>query len=78
MLTIEALSDGHTTTLVLTGTLTADDLPELEHWWKKARSQGAVQVDLCDVGDIHPDAKALLATMFAEGVCLEVAAHPVA
>jgi ABC-type transporter Mla MlaB component len=78
MLTIEALSDGHTTTLVLTGTLTADDLPELEHCWEKARNQGAVQVDLCDVKEIDPAGKALLARMFAEGVCLEVAAHPVA
>lgn len=78
MLTIESLSDGRSTTLVLTGTLSASDLPELERCWKSARSQGAVQVDLCDVKQIDQAGKALLARMFAEGVCLEVGAHPLA
>lgn len=76
MLTIEELSDGRTTTLVLTGTLSANDLPELERCWKNARCQGAVQVDLCDVRQIDQAGKALLARMFADGVCQEVGAHP--
>jgi ABC-type transporter Mla MlaB component len=76
MLTIESLSDGRTTTLVLTGTLAGHDLPALERCWKNARSQGAVQVDLCDVKEIDEAGKGLLARMFADGVCLEVGAHP--
>ena len=78
MLTIESLSDGRTTTLVLTGTLTAHDLPALERCWRNAQSQGVVQVDLCDVKEIDDAGKGLLARMFADGVCLEVGAHPLA
>jgi ABC-type transporter Mla MlaB component len=76
MLTIEPLSDGRTTTLVLSGTLTAHDVPEVERCWKTARRQGGLQVDLCDVKEIDDAGKALLARMFADGVCLEVGAHP--
>ena len=76
MLTIEPLSDGRTTTLVLTGTLTAHDIPELERCWRNARRQGGLQVDLCDVKAIDDAGKSLLARMFADGVCLEVGAHP--
>lgn len=78
MLTIESLSDGRTTTLVLTGTLTGHDLPALERCWKSARSQGTVQVDLCDVREIDDASKGLLARMFADGVCLEVGVHALA
>jgi hypothetical protein len=61
MPTIESLSDGRSTTLVLTGTLTGHDLPALERCWKNARSQGRVQVDVCDVKEIDDAGKGLLA-----------------
>jgi ABC-type transporter Mla MlaB component len=77
MLTIESLSDGSTTTLVLTGTLRAHDIPELERCWRTARRQGGLQVDLCDVKEIDDAGKSLLARMFADGVCLEVGVRPV-
>ena len=76
MLTIEPLCDGRITTLILTGTLTAQDVPDLERCWKDARRQGGLQVDLCDVKAIDDAGKSLLARMFADGVCLEVGAHP--
>ena len=71
MLTIDSLTDGHTTTLVLTGRLTEGDLFSLESSWRKCC--GAVHVDLCDVKEIDPAGKELLARMFAAGVGLVVA-----
>jgi hypothetical protein len=74
MLTIDSLSDGHLTTLVLTGCITEEEVFSLESSWRKCC--GAVQVDLCDVKEIAPAGKELLARMFAAGVGLVVAAHP--
>ena len=72
MLTIETLSDGQTTTLVLTGDLSETAVFELEQRWRKCPALGSVQLDLCDVDYICPAGKCLLAEMFADGVSLVV------
>ena len=75
MLKIEAISDGQHTSLILSGELTDEGVHELEQHWRRTRCAGSVHVDVCDVKRIDDSGKALLSTMFFEGVELVVGAH---
>jgi ABC-type transporter Mla MlaB component len=76
MLTINALTDGRTASLIVNGDLTASEVLKLEQCWRQNCSCESVEIDLCQVGTIDTAGKALLARMFAEGVGLVVGAHP--
>jgi ABC-type transporter Mla MlaB component len=65
MATITTLTDGETTTL--TGDLTEESVFELERCAQEPLCC-AVQVDLCDIGQICVAGKALLAKIFGEGL----------
>ena len=75
MLKIEAISDGHHTSFILSGELADEGVHQLEQRWRKTSSAGPIHVDVCDVKRIDDSGKALLSRMFCEGVELVVDAH---
>ncbi len=68
---------GDSVTLRVVGPLKGSAVLELERQWHKAQGNSIdIRMDLCAAYDIDPEAKTLIAEMFASGVELLINARP--
>ncbi len=68
---------GDSVILRVIGPLKGTTVRELERQWHKAQGNSSdIRMDLCSAYDIDPEAKTLIAEMFANGVELLISAHP--
>ncbi len=68
---------GDAVTLRVVGPLKGATVRELERQWHKAQGNSSdIRMDLCSAYDIDPEAKSLIAEMFANGVELVINARP--
>ena len=68
---------GDSVTLRVVGPLKGAAVRDLERQWHKAQGNTAdIRMDLCSAYDIDPEAKSLIAEMFANGVELVITARP--
>ena len=68
---------GDSVTLRVVGPFNGETVRELEHHWQQAQDgKSQIQMDLSSAYDMDPEARRLIAEMFANGVELLIFARP--